>query len=283
MKTCLIVEGGGFKTGFTTGILDSFLACDCDPFDGYVGISGGTIALSYYLAKQYRVCIPTIQFLAEDPEFTRFRRTLGEAGYMNIDLIANAAGLNVPFDLEAALTKLQEGHVHFVATCRDEGIPEYLVPNRETWIDACVASCTIPFITKGKHEFNGRSYFDGGWSDPLPVKWAYEQGAREILVLRTNPRELRATQSWADYFGAKYFDSDTKLGSVFAHSHEWYNESLDFINNPPTDLKIIQIAPEETLNSGAYTYSAKSLMEDYRNGLDLGLSYLHEVKLEDKL
>ena len=283
MNTCLIVEGGGFKTGFTTGILDSFLACHYDPFDGYIGVSGGTIALSYYLSKQYRVCIPTIQFLAEDPEFTRFRRTLGESGYMNIDLIANAAGLNVPFDLEAALTKLEEGHVHFVATCREEGIPEYLVPNRETWIDCCVASCTIPFITKGKHEFNGRSYFDGGWSDPLPVKWAYEQGAREILVLRTNPRELRATQSWADYFGAKYFDSDTKLGSVFAHSHEWYNESLDFINNPPTDLKIIQIAPEETLNSGAYTYSAKSLMEDYRNGLDLGLSYLHEVKLEDKL
>ena len=283
MNNCLIVEGGGFKTGFTTGILDSFLASSYDPFDSYIGISGGTIALSYYLSEQYRVCFPTIQFLAEDPEFTKFRRTLGDQGYMNIDLIVTAADHNVPFDLEAGLAKLEKSRVHFVATCRDQGIPEYLVPDRKSWIDACVASCTIPFITKGKHEFNGRSYFDGGWSDPLPVKWAYEQGAREILVLRTNPKELRATQSWADYFGAKYFDSDTKLGSVFAHSHEWYNEALDFMDNPPSDLKIKQIIPEETLKSGAYTYSGTSLMEDYRNGLDLGLSYLHEVKLEDEL
>ena len=282
MKTCLIVEGGGFKTGFTTGVLDSFLACDHDPFDGYIGISGGTIALSYYLAKQYRVCIPTIQFLAEDPEFTRFRRTLGENGYMNIDLIGSAAGNNAHFDLEAALSKIKEGHVYFVATCREEGVPQYLVPNRETWIDCCLASCTIPFITKGKHEFNGRSFFDGGWSDPLPVGWAYEQGAREILVLRTNTIDLRSTQRWADYFGSKYFDSSTALGAVFAHAHERYNESLDFMNSPPSDLNIIQIAPEETLKSGAYKYSAKSLIQDYRNGLDLGLSHLQREHAKGK-
>jgi hypothetical protein len=47
------------------------------------------------------------------------------------------------------------------------------------------------------------------------------------------------------------------------------------MNSPPADLNIIQIAPEETLKSGAYSYSAKSLMQDYRNGLDLGLSHLH--------
>ena len=40
-KHYLIIEGGGFRTGFTSGILDAFLAADFDPFDGYIGISGG--------------------------------------------------------------------------------------------------------------------------------------------------------------------------------------------------------------------------------------------------
>lgn len=40
-KIALIVEGGGFKSGFTAGILDSFIINEFDPFHLYLGVSGG--------------------------------------------------------------------------------------------------------------------------------------------------------------------------------------------------------------------------------------------------
>ncbi|MGB0424417.1 MAG: patatin-like phospholipase family protein [Flavobacteriales bacterium] len=275
MKHCLIVEGGGFKTGFTTGVLDAFLCQKFNPFDSYIGVSGGTIALSYFLSQQYRLCISTIQSLARDAEFTKFSRTFGKEGYMNIDFISEVSKNN-SFDLEKAFINSENARLHFVATNKNNGQAEYLIPNRETWIDSVIASCTMPFITKGEHKVEGKSLFDGGWSDALPVKWAYDQGARNIIVLRTNPRELRLTQSWADYFGSKYHKPETELGSVFAKSHEWYNESVEFLENPPKDANIQQIGPLETLKSGSYTYSANSIIDDYRNGLDMGLSFLNQ-------
>jgi len=49
----LIVEGGGFRTGFTAGVLDSMLVNKHNPFDLFYGISGGSVSLSYYLSEKY--------------------------------------------------------------------------------------------------------------------------------------------------------------------------------------------------------------------------------------
>ncbi len=276
-KTCLIVEGGGFKTGFTTGILDAFQSSNYKPFGKYIGVSGGTVAISYFLSEQYRSCLSALRLLAKDEQFTNFKRTLGKQGYMDIDFIARVAGEKVPFDLEKAIEKTKESDVRFVATNRITGLAEYLKPNLENWIDTVVASSTLPFVTKGSHHLQGIEYFDGGWSDPLPVKWAYEQGARNILIIRTWPSGIRSTQSWADYFGSIYFSASPGLKNSFSECYKKYNESLDFIANPPADLKIKEIAPKKLLKSGTYSYTTKTIMSDYRYGLDKGLYFVNGV------
>ncbi|MFT5167972.1 MAG: putative patatin/cPLA2 family phospholipase [Saprospiraceae bacterium] len=277
MKTsCLIVEGGGFKTGFTAGVLDAFMSGSYKPFQKYIGVSGGSIAMSYFLSNQYRLCISAMKLLAVDEHFTNFKRTLGEQGYMDIDFLAKVAGERVPLDLEKALKESKNHDIYFVATNRKNGQAEYLKPNKQNWIDSLIASSTLPFVTKGKHFINGVEYFDGGWSDPLPVKWAYEQGAKEILVLRTWPKGQRSSQSWVDYLGSLYFKTSPHLKDTFSNCHKKYNESVDFIENPPDDLIIEEIAPIKLLKSGTYSYSPKTLMSDYRYGLDRGLMYIHE-------
>ena len=50
MKKTLIVQGGGFRTGFTAGILDAFMVLGYCPFDQIIGNSGGAISASYYLS-----------------------------------------------------------------------------------------------------------------------------------------------------------------------------------------------------------------------------------------
>lgn len=281
-KRCLIVEGGGFKTGFTSGILDAFTTNDFNPFQKIIGTSGGTVAVSYYLSQQFRGSVNAMKVLAKDKEFTNYKRTLGKKGYMNIDAIAKVAKDKAPFDLARAVKAAKKISVNFVATNRKTGKAAYLEPNQENWIDGVIASSTLPFVTKGVHKFEGKSYFDGGWSDPLPVKWAYEQGYNDILVLRTWPKGKRSKQSWADYFGSLYFKDNPALKTAFAQCYKKYNDSLDYIKSHPSDLKVYEISPKRLLESTTYSYSRQTIMADYRYGLDRGLMYLNKLKKEEK-
>ena len=272
---CLIIEGGGFKTAFTSGVVDTLITNKFDPFKTIIGISGGSVVMSYYLSEQYRFCINALKVLAKDKHFTQFRRTFSEKGYLDIDYLAEVALDKVPFNVEAAIEKARSKNVIIIATDRKTGNPEYLSPTAENWIQCVIASSTLPFATKGTHTLDSKVYFDGGWSDPLPVEWAYNNGMRNILLIRTKPPELRIKQSWADYFGSKYFASTPKLSKTFELAFEKYNKALDFIDNQPDDLKIDQIAPKRFLNSGTYAYTKKSLMADYRYGLDCGIKHLN--------
>lgn len=271
---CLIVEGGGFKTGFTSGVLDALQVTNYRPFDMCLGVSGGSITASYFLSKQYRQCVTAIKILSKDPDFTQFTRTFGVQGYMDIDYLKKVAQKKVPLDLDAAMTALKATQVNFVATNLATGKPAYLTPNKQNWLDILVASSTLPFATKGRHTINDIEYFDGGWSDPLPAKWAYEQGAKRILVVRTAPKERRTTQSMADYFGSIFYNNNPHLRDAFAKCHIVYNEAVEFLLNPPKDLVIEQIAPIKELKSTTYTYTNKTIMSDYRYGLDKGLNYV---------
>jgi len=272
----LIIEGGGFKTAFTSGVVDAMIATGYRPFDTIIGVSGGAVALSYYMSEQYRYCINAMKYLAASKQFAQYRRTFSEKGYLDIDFIATVAAEKVPFDLKKALKNKKSINPFIVATNRKNGKPEYFNPTEDNWVQAVVASSTLPFATKGVHKISDKSYFDGGWSDPLPVKWAYENGAKKILVIRTKPKGLRIKQSWADYFGSKYFKSTPKLCQIFESSHEIYNDALDFMDHPPRGLKITQIAPKKLLKSGTYSYSKSTLMLDYRYGVDKGLRFVSE-------
>lgn len=274
MKKALIVQGGGFRTGFTAGILDAFMAFDYNPFEQYVGVSGGAIATSYFLTNQRGATFTAMKFLAEDDEFIKFVRVMKDKGYMNIDRLRSVAINQAPFDFDAAMKAKKGKEVHFVATNRDTGKAEYLEPTAEDWIESVIASSTLPFVTKGTHTVKGMELMDGGWSDPLPIEWAVEQGATDIVVIRTSDLTKRASQSWPNYFGSIFFRSNKQLSECFANSHQKYNDALDFLENPPEGINIQQIWPEDGLKCTTYSYSVDSIKADYRYGLHVGMKFI---------
>ncbi len=278
MKRTLIIQGGGFRTGFSTGVLDAFLMTGYTDFDFLIGNSGGAIALSYFLSQQYKKCFEAMCLLAEDKNFISYNRMMSDTGMMNVDYFHEVARHKIPFEMESALENALNKRIAFVLTDMETGQAEYHQPSAHTWIDAVIASCTLPFVTKGRHDLLGKEYMDGGWSDALPVEWAYEQGARDVLIIRTLPPNLKLTQSWSDYFGALVYRANDGLRECFENNHLVYNRSIDFINQPPADLKIEQIAPETPLKAGTYSNSVSAVTEDYRRGLEYGLDYIKNTR-----
>ncbi|MEJ6584017.1 MAG: patatin family protein [Crocinitomicaceae bacterium] len=273
-KRTLVVQGGGFRTSFTAGVLDAFIMSNYRDFDFFVGNSGGAIALSYFLSNQYKKYYEAMCLLASDPDFFSYNRIMAPEGMMNVDFFKDVANRYVPFEMDKAIEFIEDKELAFVMTDLTTGKPHYYRPNKKTWIDAIIASCTLPFVTKGKHSLNNREYMDGGWSDPLPVEWAYSMGARDILVIRTLQPDLKLKQSWSDYFGSMVYRTDDPIKDCFVKSHEVYNRSVDFINNPPDDLAIKYIAPIFPLKTGTYSNSVDAVTADYRNGLDRGIEFI---------
>lgn len=277
-KKTLVIQGGGFRTSFTTGVLDAFLANDYNPFDSFVAVSGGSIALSYFLSGQYKKCYKAMCLLAEDKDFMRLNRLVSSQGVMNIDFFKDVANEKVHFDLAKAFEAVEGKELAFVMTNRTTGEPHYYHPSKKTWIDGVIASCTMPFVTKGRHNLHGEEFFDGGWSDPLPVEWACRNGAKDVVVIRTAPADVKVNLSWSDYFGTLVFRSNEKLRKCFESNHLVYNASVDYLSNPPEGVKLIQIAPEFPLQTGTYSNSVKLISADYRYGLECGINYLQSLR-----
>lgn len=275
-KKALIIQGGGFKTAFSAGVLDAFLASKHDPFDVYAGVSGGANALSYFLAGQYKSCIQSIHVLLEDPKFINYKQLLNSRILMNVDFFEEIATEIVKLDLDNILEKHSSKTIGIVATNRSTGDPVYLTPTKENWVSCLIASCAIPFVTKAKHTVYGDELMDGAWGDPLPVKWVLDQGAQEIVIIRTSPINTKEKQSLPDYFGEVYYQKHSGLKKIFSESHKRFNSSIEFISTPPDGLKIEQIAPRKKLKAGVYTNSKNALDTDYRYGLEVGLDYLNQ-------
>lgn len=277
MKKALVLQGGGFRTAFTAGVLDSFLTSNFNPFNTYIAVSGGAIALSYFLSNQKKKYYEAMCLMSNDKEFMNFNRVVSANAVMNVDYLFEVAENIIPFEKSIAVNNLLNKDVRMVTTNRTNGEAEYMKPDFENWMDVVIASCTLPFITKGEHIINGVPFMDGGWSDPIPVMQAYKDGAREIVVVRTSPSHAKVNQTWSDYFASIVYRSKPHLKKCFQDIHEVYNASIDFIHNPPADLVIHELAPDVPLQTGTYSNSISLITADYDHGRLLGEEYISSL------
>lgn len=277
MKKALIIQGGGFRTAFSAGVLDAFNKNKYDPFDIYAAVSGGAIAASYYIANQPKKCFDSICFLSKNNRFVNYSRFLRYGPIMDVDIFHDISKDYYPFDKASALKNLEGKNFAIIMTNKKTGQPFYCDPTQTSWEEAVIASCSLPFITKGKHQLNGDDYMDGAWGDPLPIKWVVEQGAKDITIVRTAPANKKISKSLLDRFGEIYYRRNSQLRNAFVKNHEKYNQAIDFINDPPKGIIIRQISPEKELKAGLYTNSIPDLEADYQYGFTSGENFCNSL------
>jgi predicted patatin/cPLA2 family phospholipase len=141
-----------------------------------------------------------------------------------------------------------------------------------------IAASTVPMLTKGKHKVNGVHYSDGGISDPIPIKWAVENGATDIVLIRTTHFGFKPGIFRPEYLVSKFLRASEKIIEDVENFQLNIKASLDYIETLPEHIKVEQIAPDVPLNTQIFTNSVKSIELDYRTGLESGLNYLQKIK-----
>ena len=276
-QVALIVEGGGFKSAFTAGILDTFIVNNYYPFHFHLGISGGAMNLTSYISQQYKRNINIILAMSENNHFISIIRFLKGGNYMELKYMLDVAAKQYPFDMKSAIKKLTEGDCKVVVTNYESGRPAYLSVKKYGWIKTIEATGSLPIATRGYCEIAGKKYIDGGLADPLPVKRVYDWGYRKIILLRTNSQDVTPDWNIESLYGAYFYKNNPKLKNLISRNDKIYSKSLKYISKPPKDLDLIQVFPSQELECGVLINSIEHIRNDYHYGLEIGLDTISKL------
>jgi predicted patatin/cPLA2 family phospholipase len=204
--------------------------------------------------------------------------------------------VNRAIDFKTAKTSLGERELLITATNTRDRKAYYLSPTGEEhqWRELLKASSALPFLYKqgvkltpwlnaqAANETNTITelqedfFLDGGLAAPLPVREAYNRGARKIVVIRTVDADFQAQSAWVQKLrslatAAGYCPKT--LDYLIQHEQAYLDE-LNFMTNPPSDVEIIQIFADETLHSKLLGSTNDDLRKDHKLGVKAGREYL---------
>jgi len=146
MQTALVVEGGGMRAAFSSGVTDAFLQADFNPFSLLVGVSSGASTIASYLSKQEGRNLAVLLDQSCRPEFIRWSRFIRGGDLMDIDWLWQVVQQENPLDCERMFA--QQRDFRIVLSNALSGEPEYAVAQPDSFLDVLRASSSIPFMIR---------------------------------------------------------------------------------------------------------------------------------------
>ena len=268
----LIVEGGAMRGIFSAGILDAFIEHNYFDFDWFIGVSAGASNVAAYLGRQQGHNYRVYTDYCRRPQFKQWRRFLRGGDLIDIDWLWDITERELPMGL--AHMEDRADKLLVVTTCAQTGDAHYLTPMEGELFQLIKASGTMPFAYRGKVNLRGRQWFDGGVADSIPVEEAYRRGAREILILRSNPASYRKKPYGLKRLFPLLLRQYPGIARRLQKRHSDYNRALDFIHTPPADCRIHQICPPEDFSADQFTTDTGILHNAYLDGFRSGLQWL---------
>ena len=274
-KTALIVEGGGSRGVFSFGVIDSFIKASFNPFDMHFGVSNGAVVQLWYLLKVSDYNLDKMLFSASK-KYVRYSNILFNKSIMNFEKLYQDANKVFPIDFDRLQRNLDGKNFYIVVSDGETAQPEYVELSRENYINEMLATGSLPVLMKNPIMLNNKRKYDGGITDPLPVKKAYEMGARNITLIRTYEESFIRKTKLENYIAALATKSYPNISRALISNTATYNSALEFIKNPPSDCKIIQICPPHRLKTRRATTNQSIMKADYLVGIQAGQKFLQK-------
>lgn len=271
----LILEGGTFRPIFSCGVMDALLEANIMmPY--IIGVSAGITDGFSYASKQKGRNLEILMRYRNDPRYFSFRNMKTEHSPFGIRFVFQTIPNQlVPFDYETF--HQYDGRFLVGVTNLHTGEAEYLDGKQ---IDAqnkiCQATCSIPGFFPSCH-YNGKTYYDGGIADSIPIQKAIDDGNTRHLIILTQPlgyqkKLQKGNRILARLMRKRYPAFSQKL----LDRHIRYNATLEQIAHLEKEHKAIVLRPSHPLNS--FESDLTILKKSYQEGYDLAMSKIEQIK-----
>lgn len=270
----LVLEGGTFRPLFSCGVLDALLQHSIK-FPYCIGVSAGiSDSISYFAGQQGRE-IEIIRKYRNDKRYLGINNLKKDKSLFGLDFIFGEIPEKlVPLDKEAFMK--YNGSIHVGVTNARTGEAEYMdCRNMDEKYTMLRATCALPMFFP-PIEIDGEKYYDGGISDPIPVKKAIRDGNRKNLIILTRPKEYVKTLKKSNIILARRMEKEfPQMAELLVNRHIHYNKTVRYCEHLETEGRAVIIRPEHPLDS--FQKDIKKLIEAHDEGFALAEKKLDEI------
>ena len=273
-KTGLVLEGGGMRGVFTSGVLDAFMKHDLY-FRYIVAVSAGACnGMSYVSRQPRRARISNIDYLARY-KYIGIRHLVTQGCIFDRELLYNKfPNQLLPFDFDEYFKHAKD--FEMVTTNCLTGKAMYLseTSDRQRSLDIVRASSSLPYVSKIV-TVDGIPMLDGGIIDSIPINRAIETGHEHNVVILTRNKDWRDTGKDRKV-PAFIYKNYPRLRVALSHRHVVYNQQIDLIDRLEAEGKITCIRPMRPMEVGRIENDVEKLERLYEEGFAIGEKFAVE-------
>lgn len=267
----LVLEGGGMRGVFTSGVLDAFMKHEVS-FPYVVAVSAGACnGMSYVSRQPRRARLSNIDMLAKY-DYIGLRHLVTQGCIFDPELLYDKLPNElIPFDYDTFFSS--PTRFEMVCTNCKTGRAEYLSEreDRTRVLQVVRASSSLPFVSKVV-EVDGQPMLDGGIIDSIPVERAIEQGFEHNVLVLTREKGYRSKEKDRKIppFIYKHYP---RLRVALSHRVRAYNNQLQLIDDLEAAGKVTCIRPLHPVEVGRMEKDTNRLERLYEEGFKLGESF----------
>jgi predicted patatin/cPLA2 family phospholipase len=274
-STALILEGGGMRGTFTSGVLDNFLDKGID-FPFTVAVSAGACnGLSYMSRQRGRARRSNID-LYEKYRYVGLKYLFTQRNIMDFKLLFETFPNEIcPYDYDAFFAR-KERFVMVTTNCLTGEacyMEEKISPERV--IEIVKASSSLPFAAP-MVTIDDIPMLDGGIADSIPVQYAMNQGFKKFVIVLTRNKGYRKEEK-NNPFVKLFYKKYPKLQEAINQRAANYNKTLDLIEKLEAEGKALVIRPEKPLQVSRIEKDINKLVDLYNEGFELTSRFVTQL------
>lgn len=266
MKIGLIVEGGAARTYYSCGVMDELLRNNIYT-DYVIGTSAGIANAVSYVSKQIGRNYMIGTELLHDKRYMgkRYLFNPKKRCYFNLDFIMDEIPNKlVPFDYDTFAK--YKGDVIATLTNINTGKTEYVPVSRyDRRFEILRATCALPLLFQ-PIIINGNEYLDGGITDSIPFKHAFDDGCDKCIVILTQARDYRKHADKTLDISAKRYKHKPEFAKALLNRPQMYNNQLDEIKELEEQGLVYVIAPKQSLDISRTESNPDIISKIYKQG-----------------
>ena len=262
----LVLEGGGMKGTYTSGVLDFFLEKGIE-FSHCYGVSAGACNLCSFLSKQHGRGFKSLTEYMDNGRFCGIYSMVTDGNIINAkyayDLVPNYL---LPFDYDTYQS--YSGKAYAVATNIQTGRAEYLdMMEMEDCMTAVQASASLPLVSRNI-AYRGGLYLDGGIADSIPIQRSILDGNRKnVVVLTKEIGYRRKPTSHPGLIKLRYLRYP-KVYELMKNRHIAYNETVEYLMRQVEKGQAFVIQPKVKNTIGRLEKDPAKMRALYESGYE---------------
>lgn len=275
----LILEGGGMRGAYTSGVLDVFMD-EGIKFPYVIGVSAGASNGANYVSGQRERNKKVFVDHVGDKEYSGFKHWIKRKNYFNMDFLYDELPNEVViFDYEA-FDKAKVIFKSCVTNCKT-GKPAYFEKNdfSSKYYGEVVlrASSSLPIISQPV-KINGELYYDGGITDSIPIEKSINDGNKYNVVVLTRNKDYRKESQKLGLISKSILKKHPKLYEAIKTRHIGYNRVLNKIDKLERESKVFVFRPIKELKVDRLEKDISKLNELYRQGYEETVGQIDDFK-----